>query len=43
MEQGFQLRDIFNPTVVNQLARNIATAWPEFDQNGFTEAEFKLV
>src|SRR5574341_624634 len=38
MEQGFQLRDVFNPTVVNQLARNIAKNWPEFDQHGFSEA-----
>jgi 3-methyladenine DNA glycosylase AlkC len=38
MEQGFQLRDVFNPSVVNLLAQNIAKTWPEFDQNGFSNA-----
>ena len=38
MEQGFQLRDVFNPTVVNQLAQNIARTWPTFDQHGFSDA-----
>jgi hypothetical protein len=35
MQQGFQLRDVFNPTVVDQLAHNIARTWPTFDQVGF--------
>src|SRR6266511_805884 len=38
MEQGFQLRDVFNPTAVNQLAQNIARTWPAFDQHGFSNA-----
>jgi 3-methyladenine DNA glycosylase AlkC len=38
MEQGFQLRDVFNPTVVNQLAQSIARTWPAFDQHGFSDA-----
>jgi hypothetical protein len=38
MKQGFQLRDVFNPGVVNQLAQNIARTWPEFDHAGFSAA-----
>ena len=38
MEQSFQLRDVFNPTVVNQLAQNIAKTWPAFNQHGFSNA-----
>ena len=34
MKQGFQLRDVFNPEVVNQLAQSIGNTWPEFDQTG---------
>ena len=36
MDQGFLLRDVFNPTVVNELAQSIAITWPEFDQRGFS-------
>jgi hypothetical protein len=35
MQQGFQLREVFNPAVVDQLARNIARTWPTFDRIGF--------
>ena len=35
MQQGFQLREVFNPAVVDQLAHNIARTWPTFDQIGF--------
>jgi len=41
MEQGFQLRDVFNPTVVNQLADRITAAWPEFDREGFASTVIK--
>ncbi|HXV42420.1 MAG TPA: hypothetical protein VEC96_05120, partial [Anaerolineae bacterium] len=36
MEQGFQLRDVFNSTMVNQLAQDIQRTWPEFNATGFT-------
>jgi 3-methyladenine DNA glycosylase AlkC len=36
MKEGFQLRDVFNPTVVNQLAQDIQRTWPSFDAAGFT-------
>jgi 3-methyladenine DNA glycosylase AlkC len=35
MKQNFQLRDVFSPAVVDQLAHNIARTWPTFDQIGF--------
>jgi hypothetical protein len=35
MQQGFQLRDVFNPAVVERLAHNITSTWPAFDQIGF--------
>jgi 3-methyladenine DNA glycosylase AlkC len=35
VEQPFLLRDVFNPTAVEQLADNIARAWPAFDRAGF--------
>src|SRR5262245_57340424 len=35
MQQGFQLRDVFNPAVVDQLAQNIARTCPTFGQVGF--------
>jgi len=38
MEQNFQVRDVFNETVVNQLAANLAGAWCEFDAKGFSHA-----
>ena len=34
-EQQFLLRDVFNPAAVEQLAHNIARAWPAFDRAGF--------
>ena len=37
MKPDFQLRDVFNPHVVNHLAQSIANAWPEFDQSGFAD------
>jgi 3-methyladenine DNA glycosylase AlkC len=36
MQEGFQLRDVFNPTLVNKLAENIQKTWPEFDAAGFS-------
>ncbi|MCB0163609.1 MAG: DNA alkylation repair protein [Anaerolineae bacterium] len=35
MEEGFQLREVFNSTVVETLARDIGRTWPEFDAAGF--------
>ena len=35
MEKGFQFRDVFNPTVVNNLAQAIFQSWPDFDVTGF--------
>jgi 3-methyladenine DNA glycosylase AlkC len=35
MNEGFQLRDVFNPTVVNKLAQDIRKTWPDFDAAGF--------
>jgi hypothetical protein len=35
MQEGFQLRDVFNPTVVEQLAHTIKRTWPAFDPVGF--------
>jgi 3-methyladenine DNA glycosylase AlkC len=35
MQEGFQLRDVFNPTVVQQLAHTIKRTWPAFDPVGF--------
>jgi 3-methyladenine DNA glycosylase AlkC len=34
-EQPFLLRDVFNPAAVEQLADNLARAWPAFDRVGF--------
>src|SRR5262249_32617251 len=34
-QQEFRLRDVFNPAAVEQLAHNIAQAWPAFDRVGF--------
>lgn len=36
MAEEFQLRDVFNPTVVNKLAQDIHATWPQFDVDGFT-------
>jgi len=38
MEQNFQVRDVFNEGVVNQLAASLANAWQEFDAKGFSRA-----
>lgn len=38
MEQNFQVRDVFNEKVVNQLAENLAGVWREFDKRGFSYA-----
>lgn len=38
MEQNFQVRDVFNEQVVNQLAANLARAWSGFDAQGFSHA-----
>ena len=35
MEQTFLLRDVFNPTAVEQLADTIVRAWSAFDRAGF--------
>jgi 3-methyladenine DNA glycosylase AlkC len=37
MEQNFQVRDVFNEKVVNQLARDLASVWQEFDAKGFSQ------
>jgi 3-methyladenine DNA glycosylase AlkC len=36
MEQNFQVRDVFNENVVNQLAGNLKRAWQGFDAQGFS-------
>jgi 3-methyladenine DNA glycosylase AlkC len=36
MQEGFQLRDVFNPAGVNKLAAAIHQTWPEFDAAGFS-------
>lgn len=38
MEETFQMREIVNARTVHQMAEDIHTAWPEFDQSGFKEA-----
>jgi 3-methyladenine DNA glycosylase AlkC len=38
MEQNFQVRDIFNEKVVNQLADNLARVWHRFDADGFSNS-----
>jgi len=38
MEQNFQVRDVFNEKVVNQLAGNLAQAWRGFDAKGFSSS-----
>lgn len=38
MEQNFQVRDVFNENVVNQLATNLAQVWREFDESGFRQS-----
>jgi hypothetical protein len=38
MEQNFQVRDVFNENVVNQLAGNLKRAWQDFDAHGFNDS-----
>jgi 3-methyladenine DNA glycosylase AlkC len=38
MQQNFQVRDVFNERVVNQLAENLTRAWRGFDAPGFRQA-----
>jgi len=38
MEQNFQVRDVFNEKVVNQLAASLAHAWHGFDAQEFSRA-----
>ena len=38
MAEQFQLRDLFNPVLVDELAGNIYQAWPDFDREAFVEA-----
>lgn len=38
MEQNFQVRDVFNENVVNQLAENLARVWRGFDARAFRES-----
>lgn len=38
MEQNFQVRDVFNERVVNQLAADLARVWSGFDARGFSRA-----
>lgn len=38
MEQNFQVRDVFNERVVDQLAANLQRAWHGFDAQGFRYA-----
>lgn len=35
MAENFQLRDVFKPAVVTQLAQDIQRTWPAFDGEGF--------
>jgi hypothetical protein len=36
MEQNFQVRDVFNEKVVNQLAADLSRAWHGFDEKGIS-------
>jgi 3-methyladenine DNA glycosylase AlkC len=38
MEQNFQVRDVFNEKVVNQLAGNLRRVWRGFDAKGFSNS-----
>jgi 3-methyladenine DNA glycosylase AlkC len=38
LSDQFQFRDVFNPELVEQLAGNLASAWPPFDRQGFIDA-----
>lgn len=35
MQEGFQLREVFNPGVVNKLGQDIQRTWPAFDAASF--------
>lgn len=37
-EQTFQVRDVFNKNLVNQLAESLARAWSGFDVDGFRQS-----
>jgi 3-methyladenine DNA glycosylase AlkC len=37
MKEQFQLREVFNPQVVNQLAHDIRRVWPEFQAEVFAQ------
>ncbi|MEK7255053.1 MAG: DNA alkylation repair protein, partial [Bacteroidota bacterium] len=37
MTENFQVRDVFNPKVVNALAQKLKTVWQPFDAAGFCE------
>lgn len=38
MEQNFQVRDVYNERVVNQLAASLSAAWGGFDADGFSQS-----
>ncbi len=38
MAEQFQLRDVFNPALVDELADSIHNAWPDFERDGFVNA-----
>lgn len=35
MQEGFQLREVFNPRVVHKLSQDLRQTWPAFDADGF--------
>ena len=37
MAEQFQLREVFNPDLVHELADNINNVWPSFVQKTFTD------
>jgi len=37
MAEQFQLRELFNPALVNELGDNISGAWPDFEREGFVQ------
>ena len=38
MAEQFQLREVFNPDLVKELAGNIRRVWGEFEQEAFVQA-----
>ena len=38
MTEQFQLREVFNPALVQKLAGNIRRVWSEFEEEAFVEA-----